>query len=247
MTTYEVTYKRLSTSLRVHWRSPNGDGTYKSGAFKLTLPQWHDLTHLVQTEADPKQPKGTRRLRGWMDSPHSSEKFRAKGLIYDHKYQVPGTNHWNRGQMEERSVTNIITDFGEAVLAAIPKCPERKTWPVSSGSPEARSPENIKLTGPQRQILQKWPRERTWAVPVGGMQAEESRWVPDGYRGGGKHGSPSHPRVSIAALMQMGLVEPGVSGVALENGTLVFTAPGTPDVGLVYRMTIRGALIGGET
>ena len=128
----------------------------------------------------------------------------------------------------------ILTERAVALRAAMPPCPDRADWPEVKRS--TTSPTNVRLTETQQKLINSWTTTRTLAVPLGGTEMEESRWVTD-------HGI----RPTLKALLRMGLVEPGISGVMVRDG--VVTTVMTPervvsdDVGVVYRLTVRGALM----
>lgn len=202
--------------------------------FKLSFPQWEDLANGKKPEVQngyyfpDRFCVVTRRY----SSSNIDVALVERDLTERVEKPDPDPLYGSRGHKVREQV---LTDLGLVVMDALPKCPDRKTWPETKTSEKkARSAENIRLTGPQQRMLNEWAQIRpTEAMPVGGSNVEKSRW---------RH--PSHiPSASLTCLLQMELVEPGIQGVKMVGGKLVFDDNRHPGVELVYRMTVVGGLL----
>jgi len=234
--TYTIEFKQLKRHLKISWtQTTDGGLTFSSWKTKLSYPQWERISNSEKLPSTHWPGKHELYMR--YDEAHVRGALVDMEAIRREQKEVPYSAEVRRRYGSWNGTTyrvqaDILTDFGKQLLTEMPKCPPRKKWAAKPPSAE-RSRENIRLTRPQKDMLAKWPKQRRKAVPVGGERAEESRWIDDGH----------YPRASIQCLLKMELVEPGVSGMDMIDGRLTLDRENSPGVGLVYRMTILGALV----
>ena len=209
----KFTFKRYKTLLRCTLN--DATDTTPATTLKLSYPRWASLKSSYALSK-------CGRVLGGVD-------YRLKELLREHGLLTDGTYKRTdyRGRAYDSETDRILTAIGRALIDDLPDCPPEEEWPQRSAA-AATSPTNVRLSDYQQKVINKWTRHLCPAVPVGSKEVEESRWL-----------SPNGAQGTFAALVRMGLIEPGVSGVSFdEDGNL--QAVGQPS--LVYRLTVLGAL-----
>ena len=125
-------------------------------------------------------------------------------------------------------VIATLTPKGETVGLAIGDRPEPRK------REDDRSKYNVKLSKAQQQLLNNWPKNRSFAIPVGSKEPEAGRWM---YL---SKISPTHK-----CLLQMGLIEVGIAGVLCVEGEQQIAKDGrgrNMEPRLVARITALGVV-----
>jgi len=131
---------------------------------------------------------------------------------------------------------DVLTKLGEAVRQAIPAPPD--DWPEKA-APRKTDPTKRPLTAHQVDVLSNWPHHAhpPSALPHGASERVPGQW----WRADG-----NRLKLGTAqSLVEKGYLEPGVLGVDIVDGRLVFVDRDNPEttVGVVYRPTVVGALM----
>lgn len=225
---YTVEYKKLKRGIKIIATELLPDREHVlEHVIKLTFPQWKCLGSATPFVHVPGRLCPD--TAGWT----TMEKLRDVGLTARVEYTHTSFD-WQRRPTQNRSHVQLLTEMGAEIFRNLPKCPPEKDWPANAPSAKP-SRENIRLTRHQKDALKNWPKRGSKAVPVGGSEPEEGRWVSEDHL----------LKATFGSLLRMELVEPGFSGLKVKDGRLVFDGE-SRTVSIMYRLTILGSLIAGQ-
>lgn len=238
----KLTFKVLKSGLKV---APE-DGSW--APLKLSYPMW-DILGTAKPAGEVYNYIEFKNPNALVVAPYMyrevRESLEARGVLsIEYLETKESSNRYYAHYSKTEVQVLFLTPIGIDIVTQMPKCPEREEWPKSK--PRKVGPDHIRLSAAQLDILKKWTKRESLAIPFGEKEPASSWWFEP----------PRQYRPSYQALEKMLLIEPGLAGIAMEGGVVtryedpekVVPDPDThrdEEVAVVYRLTVHGALMKG--